>query len=397
MPFRFPLRRPSLATCVLLILAVSTAAPVMAQEPVVAPLLFRLEGVGPIYGLAGGVRGLSGEHADLYAAATAGSVEGQALLLTGVPAGAPGLSLTFFAVRAERAELITSYTRGTAPDRPVRQELSGLGWGGVLSAGSAEEGPQFSAGFARTAVSFEGFETPGGRAIPLPNANLADVETNHLSLSLGWRRLDSKTRPTRGLALGAALWGQTGRLGQSDVLDQSLRGTGYVPLGSAVTWAVHLESHDVRVLKAASNYDTAEEVAPALEAECASVADPAARARCEALATDIAAYIAESNRVGTAAPLGGSTSLRAYRESRFRAAHTRLAATELRIRHTAWLEWVLFAERGFAADSNGGLYGDPQDSAGLGARIWIAEIPVRLEAADCNEGMAWFLTAGMPW
>ena len=99
---------------------------------------------------------------------------------------------------------------------------------------------------------------------------------------------------------------------------------------------------------------------------CDEVVDVEGRADCEALARDLAEFIAASNRSGTTAPLGGSTSLRAYREARFRAAHTRLFATEFRLAPTPAFEIAVFWERGQAADRTEELSLEPRDSTGLG-------------------------------
>ena len=143
---------------------------------------------------------------------------------------------------------------------------------------------------------------------------------------------------------------ESGRTGQSDLAHTNLQASAYVPLGNKLTWAVHLRANDAHVLKRQEAFDTPEEVAGELNVNCDEVVDVEGRADCEALARDLAEFIAASNRSGTTAPLGGSTSLRAYREARFRAAHTRLFATEFRLAPTPAFEIAVFWERGQAAD-----------------------------------------------
>ena len=176
-----------------------------------------------------------------------------------------------------------------------------------------------------------------------------------------------------------------------------MRATVFIPLRRRAAWVIHARLNDAQVLSRESAYDSEDEAADALGVECATIADGAERARCEALAGDLAAYIAAHNRYGTAQPLGGSTSLRAYREFRFRAAHTRLGATELRLRLIWHLEGVLFLERGYAADRSGDVFDEPRDSYGVGLRSLVFGFPLRLETARGDEGDAWFFTAGMPW
>ncbi len=160
---------------------------------------------------------------------------------------------------------------------------------------------------------------------------------------------------------------------------------------------MHGRVNDAHLLRRAEAYDTPEEVAAELDVDCGLVEQAERRAACQALAADLAAYIAASNRFGTVTPLGGSTSLRAYREARFRAAHTRLLSTELRVRVSRNLETAVFRERGEAADERRDLGREPRDATGLSLRYWVGAIPLRLAAADGDEGRAWFFTAGLAW
>lgn len=385
-----------LALLLAAVLLLTGAAIARAQDGAVFPLLLRLEGVGAVYGAGGAFAPGAHDGGRVLAGISGGAVQAAGALLRGQPL-AGRWRLDAFAAYVREAQLVTSYTRGTALDDPVRQKLAGGGLGAAMTYDPGASGPTFAAGLAQSSVALEGYETLDGQPIPLPGANLHDVNTTHLRLTAGWRHADAVARPTRGIALGAGLGVQAGRTGQSDVLEQSLRATAYVPLGGRVTWATHLRLHDARPLRRAEAYDSEAEVAAALDADCTAVPDAAARARCVALAAGLARYIAASNRNGTATPLGGSTSLRAYRELRFRAAHTRLAATELRVRAGETLELVAFVERGFAADDRAAVYDVARDSAGLGVRFWLGDLPVRLEGADGDEGGAWFLTAGAAW
>jgi hypothetical protein len=230
-----------------------------AQEPFLLPVLLRLEGVGAVYGIAGGVRNLSDERGAVAGGAVGGDVKGQGAAVTELELWSPRARLSLFLGHVERAHLTTSYTRGTAADRPVEQTLAGFGAFGLLTFGSLDGATTLRLGAGYSTVVLEDFHDSAGNRIPLPGAKLEDINTTHLLFTGEWRKVDDKVRPRSGVVLGFGLNSQTGRAGQSDMLQAGLRATGLVPLGARVTLGVHFRSSDAQLLRRAEAYDTPEE------------------------------------------------------------------------------------------------------------------------------------------
>ena len=130
-----------------------------------------------------------------------------------------------------------------------------------------------------------------------------------------------------------------------------------------------------------------------------NINNPYIYSQCLELQEDVTEFIDQSNKYGTATPLGGSTGLRSYREFRFRSANNALSSAELRynFNYHLPLQAVSFFELGHANDQLSQLYKKSVYSAGLGLRAFVKDIPLRLEAATGNEGESVFLTAGLPF
>ncbi|MBI3993267.1 MAG: BamA/TamA family outer membrane protein [Candidatus Lambdaproteobacteria bacterium] len=367
-----------------------------AAELRVLPLLLRLEGVGPIVGGAVGYTHVSGERLDLYAGKSFGAVDAAGVVAADVPLGGEQVGLTAFAVAVNEARLDTSYTRGFADDEAVNQRVRGAGAGGIVKFELAQRSWIVNLGLAQSSVRFAGY-FQGERRIPLPGAKLFDVNTTALLAGLTYQQLDEPRVPHRGYRLGLNAATAAGRVGQSDTLTLTGTVTGYVPLGDALTWALHGMFSAAAVTRRESKYDTADEVRAALATDCTAGTSDAGQAACERLNEQLAQFIAANNRVGSATPLGGSAYLRGFREMRFRAAQTRALATELRWRVRGRLELTPFYELGYAADDAAALSDESRSSVGLELRLHMAELPVRLGVAQGEERSAWYLMLGYPW
>ena len=395
----------------LAVVAVTTEQTSLANDSgyLVLPIVLRLEGVGLIYGAGGGVQDTVGDRVDIYAAKSFGAVDALGVLATDVPIGAEGFAMTLFALTVSRAAFDTAYRRGITEDSSLVQEVSGNGFGSIVDGLFLDRQLKVTAGIAQTKVVLEDFQDSSGDSIPIPGAVLHDIDTNHKIIAVEYDRTEGSPSPLRGYRLGINAVTADGRVGQSDTLTTTYRAAGFFGLGQSLTWGVFVLGSDATVTRRETKYDTEDEVREALEIDCASVADSRKRAQCEQLEDDLSAYIAANNRYGTATPLGGSTTLRAYRELRFRAAHTRLVSTELRWRISEslslgffnrdgnQLEVVPFWEIGYASDQAGQLYDSSRASYGVSVRLFINNIPLRLGVAQGEEGTAWFLTAGSPW
>ena len=200
-----------------------------------------------------------------------------------------------------------------------------------------------------------------------------------------------------GLLASAELAALLFRPGQSD--------QGQLNYSASYTWAFegrHTITSYARgshgfVLAKKSEYDEVSEVLAEINGQCTTSA-------CTLLENELANYIVDSNKNGSAQPLGGAYGLRSYSEQYIKAANTMLEGVELTLA-LPWavgegksIELVAFAEAGQASDSISDLADDSLYSIGAGARFNINELPVRLEAAfGSDDTEAWFLTAGKRW
>ena len=201
---------------------------------------------------------------------------------------------------------------------------------------------------------------------------------------------------------------QSGRIAQIDQLVLQYSATAYFPVAPHVTVTGRFWGSD-SVPLSSSIYSDPARVAAALGTNCSAAGDAEAVQDCTALKARLADYIAASNSYGTALPVGGAYSLRGYREMRYRAAHTQLLGVEAR-----WvfskdldlpyfgktgpdLELSPFVELGAANDRLSHLYTALRPDFGIGLKVLLAELPLRLETAWGQEGWAWYFTVGHAW
>lgn len=383
-----------------------------AEEPqyFALPIVLKLEGIEPIYGVAAGVNGLTGDRFNVYAVKGFGGADAQGIVTTDIPVGGKALGLNAFAVQVNQLDFKTSYTRALAGDSPIRQRVAGYGVGATLDAYFAARALKLTGGLAFSAIQLKAFFNDSGDEIPLPGANLADIKTRSTILGVAWDKTDGAVSPRAGYRLQAGGVTAEGRSGQSDTLTATYQGTGYVPLGDRLTWVVHGMVSDASILRKQTQYDTPSQVDAALRIDCSGLANARQQADCTRLKSQLIDYITANNNVGTATPLGGSIYLRGFRELRYRAAHTRLFASELRWRlggigsdpktggARLAFELAPFWEVGSASDAADGAGGSVQ-SYGAALRAVYRKVPVRLEAAqgEGQSGTVVLFTLGYPW
>ncbi len=399
------------------------ASAAQAQEPqyFALPIVLKLEGLEPIYGVAAGGNHLSGERLNLFVLKSFGGADARGIVGTDIPLGLENLALNGFAAQVNQLDFKTSYTRGLAGDSPIRQRVAGAGFGVTVDAFFAERALKLTAGAAYSTIQLKAYFNADGDEILLPGADLGDIHTRSTILGIAWDRTDrvspngaSSTAPSAsprsGYRLEASGVTAEGRSGLSDSLAATYRVTGYVPVGNRVTWVLHGMASDAVILNRLSKYDSQAEVDNALKIDCSGLANPRQQSDCARLKTQLAEYITANNTVGTALPLGGSSYLRGFRELRFRAAHTRLFATELRWRlggegtdaktgaEKVTFEAAPFWEVGSASDAADGAGGTVQ-SYGIALRAILGTIPLRLETAqgEGQPGTATIFTVGYPF
>lgn len=305
----------------------------------------------------------------------------------------------------------TTYSRGIGEDRPYRQKLRGRGSGSGLSIDyrSSQKTLLVSLGLFTSQMDFDSFTTLDKELVNLPGGNFFTQEAVHLAPSLTLNFLDDVKAPRRGIKVKTSAITFAGRTGQSDqlVLNNSL--SGYVPVTNGLTIAAHLGFSDAVIIKENQKYNTTEEITAAFNIDCSDLLETKRR-DCESLRDDLIQFVLASNTQGTASPLGGSTSLRAYREGRFKAAKTRVASLELRLdlsqmvsipfldpKDRSGLELTPFYDIGFAADQQKDIYSRQRFSYGASFRVLYKGFPLRLGRAISRGVDAWFFTAGYPF
>lgn len=141
---------------------------------------------------------------------------------------------------------------------------------------------------------------------------------------------------------------------------------------------------------------------------------PAGASRDTCLAAE-ARFLTETianNRYGTATALGGTQRLRSYDSGRFYAGQTLSYGAEYRWNLTdertpfniyvakgirTGIQLAAFLERGMVSDSFDDLLKDGRSSYGIGARLVLSGVVIRLDLAQGNEGMKSQLFITYPW
>lgn len=197
---------------------------------------------------------------------------------------------------------------------------------------------------------------------------------------------------------------------RSEYFVADLNLTGYVPVRRWDTLALNLY-HSRAIVTRRGELDFATlQTTDGLN--CAQY--PAGPERDDCLATE-AKYLdalIDNNRYGTAASLGGTQRLRAYDNYRFFAGQALFYGVEYRWNLTdertpfniyiargirTGIQLAAFWERGMVADHTRDLFKDGRVSYGVGARLILSGVIIRLDYADGAEGFQSQLFITYPW
>jgi len=284
----------------------------------VLPILSRLEGVGSIYGAAYLTEGSKHEVSLAVAGGDLAAGGGQYTYNF-----SPTINVFAAAGVINNVSLTTTYNRGLTDDSDdiylQNLDLTASSIGANLSL--FNEIINLSASLANSTIKIKGFETEEGDEIELPGAVLHDVETLAINLEISLEFFDNKEDPSLGVAFDFSSSQLSGRKGQSD---NSLINYGYraiLPLHSAISLYLAGSVSKASITKE-SSYNTSTAVDNALGVDCTTIADATKLANCQKLEAELIAYILQNNLQGTALPIGGNTSLRSFREFRYKAANT---------------------------------------------------------------------------
>jgi len=186
--------------------------------------------------------------------------------------------------------------------------------------------------------------------------------------------------------------------------------TGYLPVGTASSWAFNMFFSDP-VLQSAGTTDR-NELKKLTGLQCGAIADPAEKAKCDATENRFLDDAIANNRYGRATSLGGTQRLRSYPNSRFYAGHSIFFGTEFRWNLTeeeTLMDWYIlrglrtnlqlafFAGLGSVADSDGNLLKKMRSSYGVGFRVIFIGATIRMDYAFGDEGSEMQMFLDYPW
>jgi len=367
----------------------------------VFPILLRTAGIGIFYG--GGViaENIGGTSIDVVGAKLLGRLDVEAALIKDIPLIPEVLTLGAGTATLNEIFFDISYTRGAEEDAPVTMQGAGSGAGAFINLTLFEKLLNFSVAYASNTFKFNQYLDEEENEIPLPQLHLTDLESVFLIYGGTLDLTDDPSMPRSGGKVGFSQIGftNTTELSGTDTFEAFVNV--YIPLGDKSTWVFHGFSSDATVSgQAITDIETIRNI---LNVDCEQVTgSPDSKDKCEQLSENLAKYISAHNQYGTARPLGGNKRLRAYRESRFRSAHSRFVGTEFRFNFPnfvgeALLQLAFFAETGSMADDPETLFEIQRSSYGTGIRGGVGNLLVRLDYATGEEGQEWHLIVGQPW
>jgi|GEM_PF-6067569 len=361
------------------------------------PWAIRPAGVGEVYGVVGGYQSRSPGGGTFLAGKSIGKIDGEGLLLGGLSFWDRSITVGMGVVRINELRWEVSYTRGMAEDQPVLLFANALGGGISLKGSFWDEFLTLRSSLVAVNFVFEHYENTDLERIEFPGTGLSDLNssilTNEISLAF-W--LPEEKKIPQGLRFGVRQtdFHNATKLSETRNLDWFLAAD--LPLWQGLALSMEAFRSDATVTRQA--IVDKNEILSTLDVDCDTTSSTAQKTDCETLRTQLTDYISAHNEFGTARPLGGSRYLRAYREGRFRAAHTRYSKTEL-----SWTfslsdrlngQLGVFRETGEAADQVEDLPAANRSTEGAGFRLFFNGISYHLEYAKSDDSSEWHLMLG---
>lgn len=366
------------------------------------PVAASYDGVGGVYGVA---------YAKNFGSSRAivGGVGGDLIAYGGLYTKFFGkkFELSLGAAAFDQVGLTTTYERGLIKEKENNLYVLNLK-GNAYSLGSKlwlfNDYLVFGISATRSVVQFDSYEDSSQNEIDTAGANLFDVETTDLKLSMNLKFYDNPRRPTKGVGLFSSVSSMSGRTGQSDQMIVNYGGNLILPFLSYFSFVTKV-NHSDAIVDVNKKYDTESEVRDALDADCTSLADSDDQAKCERLEDSLVDYILQNNLKGTASPIGGGGGLRSFRQFRFKAAHTAVYIAEI---HTSLsklfdvlnsegsnLGFIIFYDVGYANDDKSLLFDESKFSNGAGISFTKNNNSINLVAAGgSDDSRSWSLGFG---
>ena len=370
-----------------------------------------LEGPGPLVGLGLGVENIYKGRVNVMVAKTLGNNSGTGFVINDIPFFSDNLSLTTFVASLDKGQFLNSYTRGLTSDSRVLQKGSGNGSGLIMNYKRPENKILINFGLMQSTINLDGYEnTDNSSEILLPSAFLAPVKTSSLFVNFNFdsNRQAENENDNWQWQSKLGIKADTGRIGQADQLVTSLQFSGDYVLKPYLSLNGRIQSSDSFIISRQEKYESSDGVLSELKIDCSSLSGTQ-ESDCSELRDQLANFIAKNNKYGSADAIGGSRGLRGFRELRFKAAHTRLASIESRLKISHWLPGEFFSRKsnhlaivpfydwGFASDNESKVFDSSEYSSGISLRLQAGELSLRLTAAKSRNDNIAFFTVGKPW
>ncbi len=386
---------------ILITMTLFTALPKSTQAGVF-PLAASYDGIGGVYGVAYSQKFSEGHS--LLVGGAGGDLTAFGALYTKM--FNKNFEVSLGALVFDNVQLTTTYERGLTDDENDRYLLNFKGNAYALGSKLWLLSDYLVLGFSATQskIEFDSYQDSSQDEISLTGANLFDIDTTELKLSIEGRFYDNPRVPTMGIGVLGSISDISGRTGQSDQKVLNYGANIIAPLSSFFSLRLKAQYSDA-IVRVNTSYDTDTEIRTALGANCSSIVDASERASCERLENNLVDYILLNNTRGTATPIGGSGGPRSFRQLRFKAAHTALYSIEghtslsklfnfLNNKNSNFL-FVIFHDTGYANDDKSRLFENFKVSNGVGLRITKGSNAINLQAArGSDESSSWSLSLG---
>ena len=234
------------------------------------------------------------------------------------------------------------------------------------------------------------------------------VKANSIGFKVDWT--DDYQDPRKGIRFGYSINAPVNDDKYvSDYFNQEYNLTLYVPFGQQSTWTfTYFQSNAVVTSKATTNR---EELRQAIGLGCDQISEASAKEKCETVENKRLDERIALNTYGNAIALGGTQRLRSFKLGRYFAGNTQFFGTEFRWNLTdEKTPFDLFFMKGvrtgvqLAAFAEAGTVFDDvkqsdtfRHSYGVGARIILEGVTLRLDVATGEEGTEVVFFIAYPW
>ncbi len=299
---------------------------------------------------------------------------------------------------------LTSYQRGSNQDfdknNYYRLDTSTIFANSSFRYSLVESFLYTNAGLTLSDTSFNEFKNENDEVINLPDLHITNLTILSLNLSMGLEYIRGASEAPLGVDwnLGVDINSESSGYSGTNVLSSTLNY--YVPIYDKLNATGQLFYSQAFVRERI--FDSKEEVSEELNIDCSQVSNAGERIECEELSDELAYFISEHNKYGTAEALGGPIKLRGFFYNQIRGAITAYTALETRytinsIFNSVDMEIAVFGELGQSADKRKNLDDKTLHSYGGGLRVLYNDFVYRIDYAVGNENSYVTAVVGRSW